>query len=253
MSIERRDGALWLAINRPQRANALNAAVLDVLTAQLKAVNETPDVSAVVLGGTGDRAFCSGMDLSEGTSYMVAAGEKPGLRLVELCQALLACPVPLVAKVNGACVAGGVGLAAACDVVLAAEHAHFALPETRHAMFPFAVAALLRQKLPSNLISELCFCGRRLSAAEAAAFGLVNRVVESSRLDDAASQMVAEIGKAPAGVIRAGKKFLRETQEMHPQQALDEVAGYLVPILRSKETEDRLSRFSHKTPPPTGQ
>jgi len=141
------------------------------------------EARAIVLTGAGERAFCAGADLK-----LAAANLRPDPALTtteyaELLRALMACTLPLVARVNGHCVAGGMGLLAACDLAVTSDRATFGLPEVKVGLFPMQVLSVLRRLVPARLLAEMCLSGEPLTAHEAQAAGLVNYVVAPEELD----------------------------------------------------------------------
>ena len=136
------DGVLWLTINRPERRNAISPAVLDGLSQALSRANQDREVRAIVLTGVGDKAFCAGADLQTGQSFKFDYSE-PTQGMANLFRLTRQLNVPLIARVNGACMAGGMGLMAMCDMAVAAPHAVFGLPEVKVGVFPAQVLSVL--------------------------------------------------------------------------------------------------------------
>nr|HPK33013.1 enoyl-CoA hydratase-related protein [Ottowia sp.] len=132
---ERRGPVLWLTIAREARRNAISPGVLAALTGALTRANADRELRAVVLTGAGDKAFCAGADLATGQSFRFDYAE-PTLGFANLFRLSRQLTVPMVARVNGACMAGGMGLMAMCDLVVAAPHAQFGLPEVKVGVFP---------------------------------------------------------------------------------------------------------------------
>ena len=136
------DGVLWLTINREARRNAISPGVLAGLIEALTRANADREVRAIVLTGAGDKAFCAGADLATGQSFKFDYSE-PTQGIANLFRLSRQLNVPLVARVNGACMAGGMGLMAMCDMVVAAPHAIFGLPEVKVGVFPAQVLSVL--------------------------------------------------------------------------------------------------------------
>lgn len=193
-------GVLWLTINRPERRNAMNAAVIEGLAAALAAANANRDLRAIVLTGTGDKAFCAGADLQTGQSFKFDYSE-PTQSLANLFRLARQLKVPLVGRVNGACMAGGMGLMAMCDLVVAAPHAIFGLPEVKVGLFPAQVLSVLNGLIGPRALTELCITGEPITAHEALQLGLINRVAEDL---DAGVQALLDrfLDKSPAAIRR---------------------------------------------------
>ena len=171
------DGALWLTINRPERRNAISPGVLAGLIEALTRANADREVRAIVLTGAGDKAFCAGADLATGQSFKFDYSE-PTQGIANLFRLSRQLNVPLVARVNGACMAGGMGLMAMCDMVVAAPHAIFGLPEVKVGVFPAQVLSVLNGLIGARALTELCVTGEPISAQEALQLGLINRVAD---------------------------------------------------------------------------
>ncbi|MDX1621821.1 MAG: enoyl-CoA hydratase/isomerase family protein, partial [Nitriliruptorales bacterium] len=190
MSVRRdlENTVLTLTIDRPDSRNALNAEVLDGLVSGFEEAREDDDIRVVVLTGAGDRAFCAGADLAGGFASedagAVAQHEARGV-LRTLFEAMAALDKPLVGRINGHALAGGFGVALACDLLVASEDATFGTPEVKVGLWPFVISALVVEHLGPKRALELMMTGRRLPAEEAKAWGLVNTVVPSGDLDDA--------------------------------------------------------------------
>ncbi len=171
------DGVLWLTINRPERRNAISPGVLAGLIEALTRANADREVRAIVLTGAGDKAFCAGADLATGQSFKFDYSE-PTQGIANLFRLSRQLNVPLVARVNGACMAGGMGLMAMCDMVVAAPHAIFGLPEVKVGVFPAQVLSVLNGLIGARALTELCVTGEPISAQEALQLGLINRVAD---------------------------------------------------------------------------
>src|SRR5215467_7317233 len=149
---------LWLTINRPERRNALNAEVIRGLTEAItnagKEKGKDPHVRAIVITGTGDHAFCSGADLQSGSSFAFDYSD-PYVGYANLLRCARASVVPLIARVNGACMAGGMGLLAMCDIAISAGHAKFGLPEVKVGLFPMQVLSVLQHLIPRRVLTQM--------------------------------------------------------------------------------------------------
>ena len=209
---ERRGSVLWLTLNRPDKRNALNAARVEALHAALDGVDLDPAVRVVVIQGAG-RDFCAGADLDEllaSADRAPADNERDALRLGTLLGRLRACPRPVVALVRGRALAGGAGLATACDVVLAAESAQLGYPEIQRGFVPAMVMVFLRRLTGDKLAFDLVATGRVLGAAEARAGGLVTRVEPDAAFDAAAQALIDGLAAASPSALHLTKKLFHE-------------------------------------------
>ena len=197
---ERRGGVLWLTISREARRNAISPGVLSGLCDAIERVQHERDVRAVVLTGAGDKAFCAGADLAAGTAFRFDHSE-PYAALAELLRLARRSIVPLVARVNGACMAGGMGLLAMCDLAVAAPHAVFGLPEVKVGLFPAQVLSVLHHMIPRRALAQMCLTGGLISAAQALNWGLVNTVADD--LDTGLEALLGRLlDKSPAAIRR---------------------------------------------------
>jgi enoyl-CoA hydratase/carnithine racemase len=196
---QRRGAVLWLTISREARRNAISPGVLSGLYNAIERVQHERDVRAVVLTGAGDKAFCAGADLQAGTAFRFDHSQ-PYADLANLFRLARRSVVPLVARVNGACMAGGMGLLAMCDLAVAAPHAVF-LPEVKVGLFPAQVLSVLGHLLPRRALAQMCLTGESISASQALHYGLVNAVVEDL---DAGLQALMDrlLDKSPAAIGR---------------------------------------------------
>ncbi len=209
---ETRGRTALVTIDRPERRNALDPATVDALVDALDAAFAATDVHAVVLTATGDRAFCAGMDLSSVGS--ADQGPRPGrVRYLELIRS--GGTKPMVAAVNGAAVAGGLELALACDLVIAADHARFALPEVSRGLIPGAGGTLLPQRIPVALARELALTGGFVSAQWALDAGLVNRVVPGTEMLDVALDLADQIAANSPWAVRHTRRLLASVHGTH--------------------------------------
>ncbi len=210
---ERRGPAAWLTLNRPEKLNALSSAVLAGLRAGLRRALEDDEVRVIVLTGAG-RAFSAGYDISEEVEggAMGADGWHAALAAdVDLTMQLWSAPKPTIAAVRGWCLAGACELAMACDMVVAADDAHFGEPEIRYGSGP--VTLLMPFVLGQKKTMELLLTGDTIEAAEAWRLGLVNRVVPGADLDSAVGELVAKIAPTPLATLRLTKIALTRAYE----------------------------------------
>jgi enoyl-CoA hydratase len=227
---ERRGHVLVLRMNRPEARNALNSALIRALGDALAAAESDPDVRVVVITGTGDRAFCSGMDLRDFASGSAPAPDtessdaapvdisaSPFMRLMrgEI-------TVPVVAAVNASAVAGGFELVLGCDLVVASAEARFGLPEVKRALFPGGDGILLGTRIPLPIALEINLTGDYVDAARALALGLVNRVVPPADVLDTAIELAERIAANGPLAITATKELTRlavtDVERAHERQ-----------------------------------
>ena len=209
-------GVLLVTLNRPDVANAFNTAMAEELTALFEALNlDSGDVRVVVLTGAGGRAFCAGGDLKERHGMSDAAWFAQHRIYERMVRAIIGMPLPLIAAVNGAAYGGGCELASACDFIYAADGARFAQTEVRLGIIPGAGGTqLLGRAVGERRAKELIMSGTAFSADEAAAWGLVNKVVPADDLLSVVLEVATVIaGNAPVAVGQA-KQAIRTGMDM---------------------------------------
>jgi enoyl-CoA hydratase/carnithine racemase len=214
---ELRGPVLHLTINRPERRNAMNPAVLQGLRAGIERASADAAIRVVVITGVGDKAFCAGADLATGKSFAFDYSQ-PHQGLAELLRVARHATVPLIARVNGACMAGGMGLMAMCDMAVASDKAIFGLPEVKVGVFPAQVLSVLQNLVPRRVLNELCLCGEPIDAQTALQVGLVNHVAEDvdAKLDWLLQRL---LNKSPAAV-RRGLYTLKTVEGMPFEQSM---------------------------------
>jgi enoyl-CoA hydratase/carnithine racemase len=237
-------GVLRLHINREAKRNALNGEVLDGV---LGALRDPGDARVVLLTSEG-KVFCSGADLvqmaPDATGLEVHEGRG---KLREAVLAMQACPLPVVASVQGLCLAGGVGLVLGCDVVLAAEDAAFGLPEVDLGLWPFMVSALLGRHVSPKRAMEMMLSARRVPAAEALEMGLVSRVVADLPAETAA--LAAALADKPPVAVRLGKAAFHAAMESSLAAGLEAMQAQLSLLNTTQDTKEGVTAFLEKRKP----
>ena len=209
---ERQGAVLALTLNRPEKRNALNLAMVDALHAALDMVDLDPEVRVVVIRGAG-KDFCAGADLDEllaSASRSPDENERDALRLGTLLVRIRRCPRPVVALVQGRALAGGAGVATACDLVIAAESAQLGYPEIQRGFVPAMVMAFLRRLAGEKVAFDLVATGRIMTAAEARSAGLVTRVEPDAGFEAAARALVDALAAASPSAMHLTKKLFYE-------------------------------------------
>lgn len=245
---ERRKDVLWLTLNRPEVHNALNAAMTDALTRAIRTASGDGGLRAVVITAAGDRSFCSGADLKEsaGGMFLSRDGTNP---IADVMRAIESCDRPVIARINGRVLAGGLGLIAACDLAYAADHAEFGLPEVRVGLFPAMVAAKLLAKIPLSQLQEMAYLGAVINAADAERLGLVNRAVPSDELDGVVEDVLARLRQNAPGAIAAGKAALLKMRDMPAGDRLAFAESVIATISGSNEAREGRLAFAEKRKP----
>jgi methylglutaconyl-CoA hydratase len=205
-------GVLTLTLNRPDKRNALNAELIDLLHQSLERADLDGEVRAVVLRGVG-KDFCAGADLDEllaSAERSLAENEAAALRLGTVFRRIRELPKPVLAIVHGRALAGGAGLATACDLVVAAASAQLGYPEIQRGFAPAMVMALLRRLVGEKIALDLVLTGRILSAEEARSAGLVTRVVADADLERESLALAARLASSSATALGITKRLFYE-------------------------------------------
>ena len=246
--VSRQGAVATLTLNRLERRNALDAALTRALLQALEQVDQDAGVRLVVLTGAGDRAFCAGGDLAAD----LAAGQDVRATLAlyaDLLQRMHTLGTPLLARVAGYCLGGGLGLALACDLVLASEDAVFGTPEVRAGMFPMIIAPLLVAHLGPKRAREMIFCARRIDAGEARELGLVNRVAAAGRLDELVAEVSADILAGSPTALSIGRRALARSAHLGGRQDAEELINELLEVLASEDAREGIQAFLQKRRP----
>jgi methylglutaconyl-CoA hydratase len=254
VKIEDRGNIRWLIIDREEARNALNDGVLNALERGIAEAQGIKHLRAIVVTGAGDRAFCAGGDLKPSSNTFDFNHAEPTTSMGNLFRAAHYCDLPILARVNGHCLAGGVGLLAMCDMAVASDHGLFGLPEVKIGMFPMQVSALLQNMISPRKFAELCLTGEPLSAQEALEIGLVNYVTHPDDLDAKLDWLLSRlIDKSPTA-IRLGKHALRATRDMNFEQAIAFMETQLSSISLTEDSKEGIASFNEKRSPNwTGQ
>lgn len=211
-----------VAIDRQAKLNTLTPGLMRRFIAELGALGARDDLRAVVLTGEGPKAFVGGADIATMAAIGDGAGAEAFIRLVHgCCAAVRDCPVPVLARVNGWTLGAGLELAAACDLRIAAEHARFGMPEVRVGIPSVVEAALLPGLIGWGRTRRLLLLGETIDAAEAAAWGLVERVVAPEALDAAVEDWVAHLCAAGPRAIRTQKALIRRWEDLPATAAIE--------------------------------
>lgn len=241
-------GVLTITINRPDSRNAVNRDVRDLVHAAIERLETEPALRVGIITGAGDKAFCAGMDLiaaSKGIATRLggADGGFAGLTRYQRSK-------PLIAAVNGAALGGGFEIVLACDLVVASSAAWFALPEPQRGIIPGGGGAVrLSQLLPKAIANDILLCGARLTAEEAAHWGLVNEVVDSSELLAAARAKAEAVGRA-APLAIAGTLAIAATARRSLEAAAWDVNDANVRFIRTTDDAKEGPRaFAEKRAP----
>lgn len=240
-----------ITINRPERRNALTWDVVRQLRAAFDDVANDEDVRAIVLSGSGSDAFCAGADLEEmtGTDETAEQLHKDRGELARLFSTMWASGKPIVASVKGYALAGGFGLALACDIIVAADNAVFGAPEVKVGLWPFMVTVPMLHSMPPKRALELMLTGRHVDAHEGLQIGFVHQVVPMAEHDVVVNELLHQLVKNPPEAVRHGKTSFYEAIDLDADKALAMLHPMLTVVADSDEAKEGISAFKEKRPP----
>jgi methylglutaconyl-CoA hydratase len=241
---------VWL--NRPEVRNAFNEELIAALTQTFVALSAEPGLRVIVLGARG-KAFCAGADLNwmrAMADYSWEQNRADAQKLADMLWALDQCPVPVVGRVQGDCYAGGMGLAAICDVVVASDNATFCLSEARLGLLPATISPYVIRALGQQASRRYMVTAERFSAAEAQRHGLVHRLCAPEQLDSEVATLVATLVANGPLATRACKLLVRDVSAATMSEALRaDTARRIADIRASDEGKEGLQSFLQKRPP----
>jgi enoyl-CoA hydratase/carnithine racemase len=254
--VERRGPVLTLTINRPERRNAMTWEVIGGLREQVARAKDDPAVRVVVLAGAGDQAFCAGADLSGmvprhpgGDTDEYADHHRARGWLAELFEELWHLGKPTVARVQGWCMAGGFGLALACDMLIASEQARFGAPELNVGLWPYMVTVPMLRSMPPKKALEMMLTSRVVGAEEAERIGFASRVVPADRLDAEVAELAAVLASKPPGVMRMGRESFYAVLDSAATEALPYLHAMLTVTSQTAEAAEGIAAFTEKRKP----
>ena len=251
---KKHNAVVWLTINRPEAMNALDLGILAELTAAFETLAVDSAVRAIVLTGTGDRAFCAGGDIKAGAKgeqhnpYQMRAGDDHPL--VELFKVVSRISVPVIARINGHALGGGFGLACMADMAICSRNAKLGSPEARIGLFPMIILAHMLRLVPQRKLYEMAITGRNWSADEAFQNGILNTVVDAvDDLDAALDDLLTPILQNSPTAIRVGKRALAAMESMDFEQRLCHAQVVIDSLSKTEDAKEGLAAFTQKRKP----
>lgn len=248
--VDVRDGVATVTLNRPEARNALNRTLIRELGDALEALDGNADARVIVLRGAGDRAFCAGADLKgmfHETPILEAREQFAGL--ARILEGIPRMRTAVIGQVHGYALAGGCGLAAACDVVVASDDAVFGLPEIKLGLLPLMVLApILRAAAPKRVL-QLVLTGAELPAREALAIGLVSQVVPRGELERTVEALARTLAGYSPATLAIAKEAFYTTLELDHAKALPYLRDLLTIVARSEDAQEGIAAFLAKRQP----
>lgn len=246
LAVEQRGPVLWLTITREERRNAMSHGVLAGMALTIAAAQGQRDIRAIVITGAGSKAFCAGADLQSAKAFTTDYSEPHG-HLAQLLRVAKASTIPLIARVNGACMAGGMGLMSMCDMAVAARHAVFGLPEVKVGVFPAQVLSVLQHLIPRRVLAEMCLTGEPITSVQALEYNLVNYVDDDV---DAKLQWLLDrlLDKSPAA-IRRGLYTMKKVEAMAFEESMSFTESQIALFTLTDDAKEGQKAFQEKRKP----
>jgi enoyl-CoA hydratase/carnithine racemase len=246
---DQRGQARWLILDREIQRNALTLGLLAELREGLARADSDGGVRAICLTGAGDKAFCSGMDLSSMLQANPLAAHEGRRAYAAVLLDLSRVGKPVVASVNGAVLGGGMGLLAACDLAVAADDALFGTPEIDLGLFPYMALAPLSRCVGRRVALELVLTGRKIDAVEARAIGLVNSAVPRAELAQRTSELLETLSQKSPAALRLGRRAFYSTQDLPYEAQLEALCAQLSLNALAEDAAEGVAAFLEKRKP----
>jgi len=247
---DRSDGVATVTLNQPQTRNALSNELLGELVAAFEAARDDQEVRCVVLTSSHERVFSSGANLAGFAADVPLVHRHFGTgRFPELFRLIGELGKPTICAANGHVLAGALGIALACDLIVATEEATFGTPEINVGAFPFMIMALIYRNVPRKKTTELLLLGDRIDAHEAARIGIVNKVVPADQFEAAVAEWAAKLASKSPVIMRLGKDAMFRQQDMAFADALDFLRSQLTIAMSTEDIVEGVQAFFEKREP----
>lgn len=249
---EVKDKAGWITLFREERRNALNPKMLSELISALREVDQNKEVTTIVLTGAGEKAFCSGMDVGGAEVMQLSFLERHELQreFITLFKAIKDLKKPLIGRIQGMALGGGLGLMCACDIVIAVDDAKFGTPEINLGLFPYIImATLIRAANSPRMLLEMMLSGERLSANAAKELGFINYVVKREELDAKVDEIVGKISKKSPAILRLGRRAFYTMRDLEYEKAMEYLSGMLALNMQAEDMMEGVMAFMQKREP----
>jgi enoyl-CoA hydratase/carnithine racemase len=244
------DGVATVTLNEPDKANRLSAEMLAQLVDAIRAARDDDDARAVVLTGAGEKAFCAGADLGGfGADAPLVQKHFASDLFLEFFRLMPRLGKPSLCAANGHVLAGGMGLALSCDLLIAKEGAQFGTPEINVGAFPYMIMAIIYRNVPRKKVNEMMLLGERISATEAVACGLANRVVPAGEFDGAVRDWATKLASKSPVLMKLGHDAMYRQQDMALDDALEFLRSQLSLTFTTEDIVEGVQAFFEKREP----
>ncbi len=244
------DGVATVTLNNPEKRNMLSGRMLVELVDAMKTARDAEEVRAVVLTGAGDKAFCAGADLGGFAADLPLVAKHFATDLfLDYFRLMPRLGKPSLCAVNGHVLAGGMGLALSCDLVIAKEGATFGTPEINVGAFPYMIMAIVYRNVPRKKVNEMMLLGERLSAGQAVEYGLANKVVPAEEFDAAVDEWATKLASKSPVLMRLGHDAMYRQQDMTVDDALEYLRSQLSLTFSTEDIVEGVTAFFEKRDP----
>ncbi len=244
------DGVATVTLNRPEQRNALSGQLLAELVDATRHARDDDEVRCVVLTGAGDKVFCAGADLGGFAADVPLVEKHYGSDLfLEFFRLMPRLGKPSLCAANGHVLAGGLGLALSCDLVIAKQGATFGTPEINVGAFPYMIMSLIYRNVPRKKVNEMILLGERLSAEQAVAHGLANKVASAEEFDDAVAEWAGKLASKSPVLMRLGHDAMYRQQDMALDDALEYLRSQLSLTFTTEDILEGVQAFFDKRDP----
>ena len=241
------DGAAWIRLNRPEARNALSAALVNEVYQHLQAANDNLDVRCIVITGNGP-AFCAGADLKNPPGQVVD-GQSRAIAYPDVLSSIMDSPKPVIAAINGAAFAGGLGLVGAADIVVTVENVQFSFSEVRIGVIPAVISVVCLPKLGTHHGMKLFLTGERFTGAQAVEMGFAHRAVPADDLAHAVQEEIDAINLGGPIAVQEAKKLVRRVSQLTIEEGFAETGHWSRSLFESEEGQEGMAAFREKRRP----
>jgi enoyl-CoA hydratase/carnithine racemase len=243
-------GVATVTLDNPEKRNMLSGQMLAELVDAMRTARDSEDVRAVVLTAAGDKAFCAGADLGGfAADVPLVAKHFASDLFLEFFRLMPRLGKPSLCAVNGHVLAGGMGLALSCDLVIAKEGATFGTPEINVGAFPYMIMAIIYRNVPRKKVNEMMLLGERLSGEQAVQYGLANKVVPAEEFDAAVADWAGKLASKSPVLMRLGHDAMYRQQDMAVDDALDFLRSQLSLTFTTEDIVEGVTAFFEKREP----
>lgn len=247
-----KDKVATITLSREERRNAISPTMMAELLDAFKQYDDDPSAVVIVLTGAGNKVFCAGADFAESMGATTSLLDRyEGQRnFAELFKLIRGLKKPLLGRINGHALGGGLGLATACDIVIAADDCRFGTPEINVGLFPYIImATLIRFTAAPKRLLEMMLTGERVDAKEAQELGLVNYVVPREQLDAKVEEIAKKIVNKSPAILRLGRRAFYTMRDMEYEKALEYLASMLAVNTMAEDVAEGITAFLEKREP----